>query len=127
MVVDFKPRFRVQKSNIKTIKERCHTSRHLNERCLCSTSPFGYVKVQIIEQVYLEDHQQLKKCFSMEKDAVKIKYLQLPMGWTVSMTFTAKSVKEIGRKSLSQLLHSHLSTFGHSLLLLIIYFPIIFF
>ena len=53
--VDFKPRFRVHKSDIKTKKERCGTSRHFNEKCLCSTSPFGYVKVQIIEQVYSED------------------------------------------------------------------------
>ena len=50
--VDFKPCFRVCKSDIKTKKERCGTSRHFNEKCLCSTSPFGYVKVQTIEQVY---------------------------------------------------------------------------
>ena len=35
----------------KQKNERCH----FNKKCLCSTSPFGYVKVQIIEQVYLED------------------------------------------------------------------------
>ena len=54
--VDFKPRFRVHKSDIKTKKERCGTSRHFNEKCLCSTSLFGYVKVQVIEQVYLQSH-----------------------------------------------------------------------
>ena len=53
--VDFKPRFRVHKSDIKTKKERCGTSRHFNEKCSCSASPFGYAKVQIIEQVYSED------------------------------------------------------------------------
>ena len=52
--VDFKPRFRVHKSDIKTKKKRCGTSRYFNEKCLCSTSPTGYVKVQIIEQVYSE-------------------------------------------------------------------------
>ena len=50
--VDFKTHFRVHKSDIKTKKERCGTSRHFNEKYLFSTSPFGYVKVQIIEQVY---------------------------------------------------------------------------
>ena len=53
--VDFKPRFRVRKSDIKTKKEHCGTFRHFNEKCLCSTSPFGFVKVQIIEQFYSED------------------------------------------------------------------------
>ena len=52
--VDFKPSFRVHKSDIKTKKERSGTSRHFNEKCLCSTSPFRYVKVQIIKQVYSE-------------------------------------------------------------------------
>ena len=53
--VDFKPLFMVHKSDIKTKKERCGTSRHFNEKCSCSASPFGYVKFQIIEQVYSED------------------------------------------------------------------------
>ena len=51
--VDFKPCFRVHKSDVKTKKERCGTSKHFNEKCLCSTSPFGYVRVQIIEQVLI--------------------------------------------------------------------------
>ena len=54
--VDFRPVFMVHKSDIKTKKERCGTSRHFNEKCLCSTSLFGYVKVQVIEQVYLQSH-----------------------------------------------------------------------
>ena len=58
---DFKLRFRVHKSDIKTKKERCGTSRHFNEKCLCSTSPFGYVKVQIIEQVYSEDPSNIEE------------------------------------------------------------------
>ena len=59
--VDFKPRYRVHKSDIKTKKEPCVTSRHFIEKCLCSTSPFGYVKVQIIEQVYSEDPSNIEK------------------------------------------------------------------
>ena len=59
--VDFKPRFRLHKSKIKTRKERCGTSRHFNEKYLCSTSPFGYAKVQIIEQVYSEDSSNIEE------------------------------------------------------------------
>ena len=59
--VDFNPRFSVHKSNIKTKKERCGTSRHFNEKWLCSPSPFRYVKVQIIEQVYSEDPSNIEE------------------------------------------------------------------
>ena len=64
--MDFKPCFRVHKSDIKT-KEHCGTSRHLNEKCLCSTSPFGYVKVQIIEQVYSEDPSNIEVLWYRER------------------------------------------------------------
>lgn len=39
--VYFKIRFRVL--DINTKKDCCGTSRLFNEKCLCSTSPFGYV------------------------------------------------------------------------------------
>ena len=57
--VYFKPHFRVHRSDIKTKKERCGTSRHVNESYPCSTSPFGYVKVQIIEQAYSKDTSKI--------------------------------------------------------------------
>ena len=50
--VDFKHRFRVHKNDLKTKTECVGTSRHFNEKCLCSTSRFGYVKIQMIKQVY---------------------------------------------------------------------------
>ena len=80
--INFKPHFRIPKSeNVKTKKVRCGTSRHFIKKkvrcgtsrhfikkkvrcgtsrhfikkCLCSASLFGYLKVQIIEQVYSED------------------------------------------------------------------------
>ena len=40
-VVDFKPLFRLHKSDIKAKKKRCGTSRHFDEKCLYSFSPFG--------------------------------------------------------------------------------------
>ena len=78
--VDFKPRFRVQKSDIKTKKERCGTSRHFNEKCLCSTSPFGYLKFKSLNRFTQKTHQILKKCFGTEKDTGKVNFSQLPMG-----------------------------------------------
>ena len=59
--IDFKPCFGVHKSDIKTKMERCCTSRHFNEKCLCSASLFGYVKVQVIEQVFSEDPSNNEK------------------------------------------------------------------
>ena len=59
--VDFKPRFKVHKSDIKTKKECCVTSIHFNEKCLCSASLFGYVKVQIIEMIYSEDQSNIEE------------------------------------------------------------------
>ena len=46
--IDFISCFRVYKSQIKTKQYRCGTSGHFNEKCLCSTSLFGYTKVEII-------------------------------------------------------------------------------
>ena len=65
--VDFKPRFRVHKSAIKTKKERCGILWYIfYEKCLCSNSPFGYVKVQIISdqkfrQVHSEDLSKIEE------------------------------------------------------------------
>ena len=66
--VDLKTRFkiyfvRLHKSDIKIKKGRGGTSRRLNEKCLRSTSPFGYVTVQIIEQVYSKDPSNIKEVF----------------------------------------------------------------
>ena len=80
LAVDFKPRYSVHKSDIKTKKERCVTCRHFNEKCLCSTSPFGYVKVQIMNRFTRKTHQILKKCFGIEKGTGKVSFSQLPMG-----------------------------------------------
>ena len=38
---DFKPRFRMHKSNIKIEIGRCVNSRHFNEKCVCSPSSSG--------------------------------------------------------------------------------------
>ena len=43
--VRLKTRFHIQKSNIKTKKERCGSARHFNNNCCYDTNPFKYLKV----------------------------------------------------------------------------------
>ena len=78
--LDFNPCFRAHKSDMKTKKERCGTSRHFSEKCLCSTSPFGYVKFKPLNRFTRKTHQILKKCFGIEKDTGKFNFSQLAMG-----------------------------------------------
>ena len=49
--VNFKNRFRVHKSDIKTNKDRCGTARHFNNKCRHPHNPHAYLQVQIIEQI----------------------------------------------------------------------------
>ena len=49
--LDFKSRFRIHKSDIKTKKDRCGTARHFNTKCTDSSNPHKFLKVQIIESV----------------------------------------------------------------------------
>ena len=48
---NFKNRFRIHKSDIKTKKDRCGTSNHFNEKCVSSPNIHGFLQVQIIEHV----------------------------------------------------------------------------
>ena len=50
--LDFKGRFRVHKSDIKTKKDRCGTARHFNNKCIDISNPHKFLKVQIIESVF---------------------------------------------------------------------------
>ena len=49
---NFKTRFRIHKSDIKTKKERCGSAKHFNSKCYHDTNLSQYVMVQIIEQVH---------------------------------------------------------------------------
>ena len=50
--INFKQRFRINKSDIKTNKDRCGGARHFNNKCCSPDNNHGYLKVQIIEQVF---------------------------------------------------------------------------
>ena len=49
--IDFKARFRIQKSDIKTKKCRCGTARHFNTKCFDVQNPHRFLQVQLIESV----------------------------------------------------------------------------
>ena len=56
----FKQRFRIQKSDIKTKKGRCGTARHFNSICYHPINPQGYLKVQLIEQVFCDASKDIE-------------------------------------------------------------------
>ena len=53
--LNFKQPFRIHKSEIKTNKDCCGTSRHFNNVCCHPSNPHSYLKVQLIEQVFCKD------------------------------------------------------------------------
>ena len=53
--LNFKQRFRIHKSEIKTNKNRCGTARYFNNVCCHTSNPHNYLKVQLIEQVLCND------------------------------------------------------------------------
>ena len=48
---NFKNRFRIHKSDIKTNKDRCGTAKYFNDMCKNDNNIFQFLSVQIIEQV----------------------------------------------------------------------------
>ena len=48
---DFKSRFRMHKSDIKTKKDGCGTARHFNNKCCDSSNLHIFLQVQLIESV----------------------------------------------------------------------------
>ena len=49
--IDFKVRFRIHKSDLKTKKDRCGTARHFNTKCSDVQNPHKFLQVQLIESV----------------------------------------------------------------------------
>ena len=48
---DFKARFRIHKSDIKTKKDKCGTARRFNSKCCGRSNPHIYLQVQLIVSV----------------------------------------------------------------------------
>ena len=56
--IDFKARYRIHKSDIKTSKDRCGTARHFNRKCTDVQNPHRFLQVQLIESVTSDlDHE----------------------------------------------------------------------
>ena len=66
-VINFKQRFRIRKSDIKTNKDRCGTARHFNNKCCSPNNILAYLKVQIIEQVF-NNNQHSTEDLSREQE-----------------------------------------------------------
>ena len=56
----FKQRFRIHKSDIKTKKDRCGTARHFNSICCHPINSYGYLKVQLIQQVFCDASKDIE-------------------------------------------------------------------
>ena len=67
-VLNFKQRFRIHKSDIKTNKDRCGTARHFNNVCCHPSNPHFYLKVQLIEQVLCSDADKVIEVIRWERE-----------------------------------------------------------
>ena len=50
--INFKQRFRIHKSDIKTNKDRSGTARHFNNKCCSPNNKHVYLVIPITEQVF---------------------------------------------------------------------------
>ena len=50
--INFKQRFRIHKSHIKSDKDCCVTARYFNNKCCSPNNKHAYLQVHIIEQVF---------------------------------------------------------------------------
>ena len=64
--IDFKARFRIHKSDIKTRKDRCDTGRHFNRKCSDVQNPHRFLQFQLIESV-VSDLDLENKLWEREK------------------------------------------------------------
>ena len=64
--IDFKTRFRIHKSDIKTKKDRCGTARYFNTKCSDVQNPHGFLQVQLIQSV-VSDVDLENKLWEREK------------------------------------------------------------
>ena len=58
-VIDFKKRFRIQKSDINSKKDRCGVARHFTNKCWYPQNPHAFLKIQPIEQVSVKEESKL--------------------------------------------------------------------
>ena len=59
--IGFKERFKIRKSDINTGKVRCGVANHLFNVCRSSASKFEDLQVQLIENVYVQNDDEIDK------------------------------------------------------------------
>ena len=64
---NFKNRFRIHKSDIRTTKDLCGTEWHSN-KCFDSHDPHKYLAVYIIEATTASDNKNVKSCYDIEEN-----------------------------------------------------------
>ena len=78
--VDFKPRFRVHKSDIKQKRNVVIPLDILMKSTYVPLLLLDTLKFKSMNRFTRKTHQILKKCSGTEKDTGKVNYSQLPMG-----------------------------------------------
>ena len=86
--IKFKSKFRIHKSDTKTEIDRWGTARHFDNQCCHSSNLFVYLRVQLIEKVYLLPLLWLKIFYGAEKNIGSPNYLQKWKVWTVFLIYT---------------------------------------
>ena len=71
----FKQLFHIHKSDIKTKKDCCGTARHFNSICCHPINPHGYLKVQLIEQVFCDASKDTEVFYGSVKNTGNVKIL----------------------------------------------------
>ena len=95
----FKQRFYIHKSDIKTKKGRCGTARHFNSVCFHPSNPHGYLKVQLIEQVFCDASKDIV-FYGSVKNTGNVNYLLILMVWIAFLIYIVEVEKVAGKSNL---------------------------
>ena len=73
--INFKQRFRIHKSDIKTNKYRCGTARHFNNKCCNPNNKHAYLKYRLLKRCLIIISLVLKIYYGNEKNIGRHNYL----------------------------------------------------
>ena len=96
--INFKQRFRINKSDIKTNKDRFGTARYFNNKCCSPNNNHVYLKMQIIEQVLNNNQFSIEDLLWEREKFGRGNYALICMGWIILMiyiTWERKAIENI--------------------------------
>ena len=73
--LDFKSRFRIHKSDVKTKKDRCVTARHFNTKCIDSSNPHKFLEILNLHNM----SAIWKVSYGKGRGIGKVNFLPIPM------------------------------------------------